>query len=397
MRGGLRGAGWVRGATVQTDGVSLCVVFKQAATAALVQPDVAAAPPASRKRKRGSPPPPPPALGANDVVLGVDPGRTTLMHGVVRAPDGGVREFALSRAAFYSASGKDRRDARVARWNSEVAAEHAALAAAPPKTADGAAFDAHLAAAAAAHAAMWAHKLPLRWGREGLRHHVLKHRAMDRWLGGVKAALEALPPASAAAAAAPRRIRVAYGAARFSPTGAGEPAPAPTAFQFARLALAFGADAVGMVDEFCTSKCCAACGARGVTSVLQDVYDPKTRVEGRRWHAVRGLKRCGSTECCSFRHRDANGALNILAAYEAAARGAPRPRHLVRDNDATAAPRGRWELAPPSAARSAARAARRAAAAAVAASQQDARDPQAAQTVPNPEGTMPFVPSTGSF
>ena len=65
---------------------------------------------------------------------------------------------------------------------------------------------------------------------------------------------------------------------------------------------------------------------------------------GARWLPTRGLKRCSHTDCCNFYDRDANAALNILAAYEAAARGEARPAHLDRDTEEVHAERGRWQL-----------------------------------------------------
>ena len=215
-----------------------------------------------------------------------------------------------------------------------MAGPFAALSAVTPKTADLVAFRAYLAVVAAHHAALWAHKLPPRWAREGLRFHILKHRVLDRWLAGVKAELQA----------GGKTVKVAVGAGTFSPTGKGESEPAPTAFQYKRVQLAFGAEHVSLVNEDFTTKCCAACGARGVASVLQDVFDPRARREGARWLPIRGLKRCSHTDCCSFYDRDANAALNILAAFEAAVRGEDRPAHLDRDTEEVHAERGRWQL-----------------------------------------------------
>jgi len=321
---------WEHGATVQTDGVSLCVKFKL--------PGAAPAPVSAggaKKTKKRPRPSAPPAADANTVILAIDPGRSNLMHGAARVGDSGaIKSFRLTRAALYNGAGKPKADKRRAHWNAEAAVPFAALAAVTPKTADLVAFRAYLAVVAAHYAALWAHKLHARWGREDLRFHVLKHGVMDRWLSSVKAELTK----------GGKTVKVAYGAGAFSPTGHGESEPAPTAFQYKRVRLAFGDANVSLVNEDFTTKCCAACGARGVSSVLQNVYDPRARRVGARWLPIRGLKRCSHTDCCSFVDRDANAALNILAAYEAAARDDDRPAHLRRDTPEVHADPRRWEL-----------------------------------------------------
>ena len=315
---GLRGGAWENGATVQTDGVALCIKLKL--------PDAAPPKPAAgaKKRKRESAPA---AAADTTTVLAIDPGRSTLMHGVARHADGSETTHTLTRRAWYNAAGKPRADARRARWNLEVAEAHAALSDVSPKTARLGDFLVYLAVVRTHYAALWAHKLHVRWRREDLRFHRLKHAAMDRWLAGVKRQLGG------------DDVKVAYGAAVFAATGRGEEAPAPTAFQYKRLLLAFGQQNVTLVNEDFTTKCCAACGARGETTVLQNVFEDRAAAR-----PIRGLKRCNATECCSFRSRDGNAARNILAAFLAAARGAPRPTHLCRDTPGGHAKPTRWNL-----------------------------------------------------
>ena len=93
---------------------------------------------------------------------------------------------------------------------------------------------------------------------------------------------------------------VAYGAAKFNPTGKGEQAVPTTQVSKAckrHLRTEF-------VDEYRTTKVCCGCDAE-----LQSVKALEER-EGRR---IRGLRRCCSTECrnSQLKNRDANAALNI--------------------------------------------------------------------------------------
>ncbi len=131
------------------------------------------------------------------------------------------------------------------------------------------------------------HKLHKRWAREDLRFYILKHRAMDKWLSGVK------------------KIHIAYSSAFFSSTGLCEKNSAPTFFQFKHIKHILTESCVNIVDAFRTTKYCAACGDRGVTWILQNIYVARKRVAGKYWYPIRGLKRCNNTYCSKFHDRDA--------------------------------------------------------------------------------------------
>jgi len=203
-----------------------------------------------------------------------------------------------------------------------------------PKSVRGVDWDAYIAVLVANLAALWAHRRHARCGRENLRAYIAKTRTIDKWCRELKAT---------ATAGGATDVRVAIGAAPFSHTGAGE-VSAPTTYAFRRVCVVFGARAVLPVDEYGTTKCCAACGAGGSTTVLQDVYDDAQRVAGQPWRAVRGLKRCDSSDCCNYYDRDHNAALNILAVYVALVGGLPRPAHLSRTNPAVHVAKGRCTL-----------------------------------------------------
>ena len=365
-----------RGAIVKSDGVSLCVHYhvylspaeqaRKAATNTSAKRRRVAKADAVAAKASGQQSAPPLLEGQR--VIAFDPGRRTLLYGVESMADGSLKKHALSRAAYYCGMGAPRADMRRRGWiaNSEgAAAAHTALAAASPKTGSVAAFGAFLAVVRAHYDALWACKLPRKWGREALRGYRLKHRVMDRFFAGIKAAT-----AGTVDPLGQQPFRIAYGAAKFSSTGNGGELSAPVSFQLKRAKLAFGEPHVCMEDEFCTTKCCAACGARGVTSILQSIFEPVLRVETvaaqqqraaaaavagagtggggssssappsppprkfRRRVLVRGLKRCSNTECRKFYDRDANAARNILAVHLARAAGKPRPHHLSRDSAA---------------------------------------------------------------
>ena len=93
---------------------------------------------------------------------------------------------------------------------------------------------------------------------------------------------------------------------------------------------------MNIVDEGFTCKCCANCGANSNISILQDVYDEKKKVEGKKWFAVRGLKRCAV--CKLFYGRDNNTALNIAMVHAAAMIPPSQPNHLKYNNETAVEP-----------------------------------------------------------
>ena len=117
-----------------------------------------------------------------------------------------------------------------------------------------------------------------------------KHKVLDRFFQTFQEGQQVKPV-------------IAYGAAKFAPTGRGERA-VPTEAMRKRCANHYK---VVPVDEYRTTKCCHRCG-----SVVQQVYGENGKI-------LRGLKRCPSPQC-QHRHngqmsRDRNAAFNILACY----------------------------------------------------------------------------------
>ena len=271
----------------------------------------------------------PDSIGIDESVIAFDPGRHTLLYGIQKLANGDIKEYKYSSNEYYCHAGKFKADIRRAHWNTEVTDIHNALSGVSPKTIDLNRWDFYLHIVCHNLNDLWEHKLPKRWAREAFRFYRLKNAAMDKWLVKVKK--------KACAAAGVNKIRIAYGNGSFSSTGPGEKNSAPTSFQFKHVKNIFTKSCVNVVDEFRTTKCCAACGDRGVTSILQNVYDEGKRVAGKDWYPVRGLKRCNNTYCCKFYDRDANAALNIWAVHHMQAALVAgvlhRPRHLSREND----------------------------------------------------------------
>ena len=93
---------------------------------------------------------------------------------------------------------------------------------------------------------------------------------------------------------------IAYGAAKFNPTGKHE-LSSPTSALSKRCSEHYS---IVFVDEFRTTKCCNKCG-----NELKEM-----KREGRE---IRGLRCCRSSNCLKSHlvSRDLNAALNILTCY----------------------------------------------------------------------------------
>ena len=174
-----------------------------------------------------------------------------------------------------------------------------------PRTASLRQLDAFLLDYASVYHPLWANRLRRCWGQSRFRVYGLMRKTLDRFFHGMRGDRGEPPPV------------VAYGAANFAPTGRGERAVPTTALAKA-CARHFK---VTMIDEFRTSQMCHACCSR-----FQAVA--KRSADGT-IHEMRGLRRCGSTECArvSFKGRDCNAALNVLRRF----RDTQRPTYLSRN------------------------------------------------------------------
>jgi len=175
---------------------------------------------------------------------------------------------------------------------------------------------------------VWADKVHKKWALMDFRYYIMKHKVMDHFLLKVEK--------EAKLKSGKEYVRIAYGNGYFLSSGKGEKIAAPNFLMYKRAKRIFG-NRMNVVDEGFTSKCCSNCGANNKISILQDIYDEKKKVKGKKWFAVRGLKHC--EVCSNFYDRDHNAALNIAMVHAAAAMIPPsRPRHLKYNNETVVEP-----------------------------------------------------------
>ena len=295
---------------VDTDGVALCVHFKQ------VRPEGEGrskqggtrSKPSSGASSSGASS----SLSNGQRVVAIDPGRATLVE-AVEVVGNTTKRYRLTRKQYYHDSPFTRNAKAQRRRDAPMRPHLEALAATSPKTASLERFEAHVRELAPRLEALWAHYASRRAAAMRLDNYIHGRKTLDRFFAKLRGPSDQPPPT------------VAYGAAKFASTGRGELA-APTSKVYVRCRV-HCPDTV-LVDEFRTTKCCRDCGAE-----LLAVRRWHGRGCNRRRVTVRGLKRCGSTACSlrRLKDRDLNAALNILDAYVGErGGGGGRPAHLCR-------------------------------------------------------------------
>ena len=271
---------------IQTDGVSACVHFVQ---------------PKKPKVEEG-----PRTFVQPQRTIAIDPGRTNLMYGVEKLPDGTVKKYQLTRKTYYNEGGMKKALQKAKRWEAGIKAEEDIYKQVSLKTTRGANFDQFLTNYYPIYAKLWQVKTQKKWGRERLRVYSLKRSCLDRFFNTMNG---------------PVKPVIAYGAGKFNPTGKGE-LSAPTTSLSQRCSLHFP---TVMVDEFRTTAICHECDCQ-----LRPVGYREKQLDGSSvYREIRGLRWCSSTKCRTFKNRDKNAALNILRVFLS---GGNRPNCLSRNS-----------------------------------------------------------------
>ena len=274
------------GYMVETDGVSLCVHFKKEKTV-LKEPDCDV----------------PTKSNSHGRVIAIDPGRTNIVYGIEREGDG-YKTYRISKKQYYTDSGIFKRTARAKRWQQTIQDVETVFAQHSPRTVNPNEFDAFIKDYLEVYDELWNEKIKRKWGQSAFRVYRLKQRTLDRFFQTMAGNI---------------KPTIAYGAAKFNPTGKHE-LSSPTTHVTKCCSKHFPTI---MVDEFRTSKVCPCCN--GIVSPVKQKQSDLSSVREIRW-----LRRCSSTECSrtSFLNRDKMAAINILRCFEA---GEDRPMQLARN------------------------------------------------------------------
>lgn len=226
-------------------------------------------------------------------VVGIDPGRTNIIYAVKKTRRDGELTgeqtvYKLTRKQFYMESGVVKANKQIQKWHDQPAMLKtlAALSAASPKGADTLQFREYIETVLDNYDTLWEEYLKPRWAQQRLRLYGGKKRVFAKFFNKLQGD--------------DKKVLVAYGSAKFAPTGSGE-LSVPTSRAFKETSCRF---TVFPVDEFRTT----AVYNGDKTTVLQSVAKKSSGDK------LRGLLWCCSTSPSKskFVNRDLNAALNIM-------------------------------------------------------------------------------------
>ena len=238
---------------IQTDGVSLCIHYQRPKRISVI-----------------------PVFPDNPQrIIGIDPGRVNIQFGV----DSDGKEYKLTRKQYYQQSGMIKNKKKVEKWNLKNKAVLEELSKNSPKTDN---LSNYLEVVSENYDTLWNNQKSLKWSRERMHLWIGKNRTLDRFYASMG-----------------KNLTVAYGSAKFAPTGPGELA-VPTTDAFKRCSKHFK---IKLIDEFRTSKMCSCCGEELTKLYLEN-------------KEIRGFRRCDSIVCQrKLVSRDSNAAKNIRDCY----------------------------------------------------------------------------------
>ena len=250
---------------VETDGISICVHQTKMTEAS-----------ASGTTIRSS-----------DRVIGLDPGKITLMHAAVPLPDGTFKSVEFRRTQYQREAGMYTARRKTETWSDGIRKELAVLSVVSTK---GIAIDRmyeYMDAYMDIKEALWCEYTKPRWARQRLRLYGGKKRSYAKFFNRLEDNLH------------DGRTVIAYGHARPSPGNIRGKYDAPTTRSFKECSLRFPTKTV---DEFRTSK--VDCETN---QILKEVRLQQVQ------RTVRGLLWCDSTinTRSKFVNRDLNAAINI--------------------------------------------------------------------------------------
>ena len=270
---------------IQTDGVSACVHF--------LQPKK----PKSTEKITFKP---------GQRVIAIDPGRTNLIYGVEKLPDGNIKTYKLSRHSYYNQSGMKKARIKNQKWQNEIKTEEDIFKQVSLKTTQGRVIDQFLINYYPIYDRLWQAKTQKKWSRQRFRVYCLKRSCLDTFFNSMKGTVKPV---------------IAYGAARFNPNTKNE-LSAPTTSLSKKCSQFYPTT---MIDEFRTTRICYDCDCQ-----LKPVGCREIQPDGSvAYREIRGLRWCSSTKCRKFKNRDMNAALNILRCFQG---GNKRPNVLDRNS-----------------------------------------------------------------
>jgi hypothetical protein len=273
--------------TINTDGICMCVHFQRPKVCKNEDDTV--------------------QFTKEDRVVAVDPGRVNIFYGVEKLDNGNIKEHVLTRKQYYNDSGINNANQQVKQWTKSIQGELKVLSKVSTKGMSINKHHKYIETYLTVKKDLWDEYLKPRWSRQRFRLYCGKKRVFARFFNSIDDFDKT------------REVKLAYGSAKFDPTGKGE-VSVPTSRLFNECVYHFKARNIKLIDEFLTTK--IHCDT---DTVLQ-----KVNIKGAK-DSLRGLLWCNSPTVSKFVSRDRNAALNILRC----AMSTKRPKSLERRNERT--------------------------------------------------------------
>lgn len=219
---------------------------------------------------------------SSDRVVAIDPGRTNIYYGVEKLNDGTIKTYKLTRGRYYVESGIINAKKQTSKWQKLIKSEADILSTVSSK---GVKIENHYAFLDTLYTienALWDEYIKPRWSRQRFRLYGGKKRVFSRFLNTIQDFDKS------------RQAIIAFGSAKFAPTGKGEVA-VPTSRAFKECNYRFP---IKLIDEFRTSKICYF-----DDSILTRVQYKDSNTKS----CLRGLLWCSSPNNSKFVSRDLNG------------------------------------------------------------------------------------------
>lgn len=280
--------------TINTDGICMCVHFQRPKVCKNDDDTV--------------------QFTKEDRVVAVDPGRVNIFYGVEKLDNGNIKEHVLTRKQYYNDSGINNANQQVKKWTKSIQGELKVLSKVSTKGMSINKHHKYIETYLSVKNDLWDEYLKPRWSRQRFRLYCGKKRVFARFFNSIDDFDKT------------REVKLAYGSAKFDPTGKGE-VSVPTSRLFNECVYHFKARNIKLIDEFLTTK--IHCDT---DTVLQ-----KVNIKGAK-DSLRGLLWCNSPTVSKFVSRDRNAALNILRC----AMSSKRPNSLERKTERTIVTVGKY-------------------------------------------------------
>ena len=304
---------------VETDGVSLCIHYKRPIVETPLKRNPVEIPTTTRKLL---------VIDRDQIPtrrIAIDPGRMTLLECVEQSPNGSLRRYHLSKKQYYEESHMNKSKKKHKRWKQAIQHAVRALSDTPSRTPVLEEFLLYVQTVNQHRVVLWTHLTQKKRARNRMDVYIHKNKCVDKFFQSFHQENEDKPV-------------IAYGAAKFNPTGHGE-IPGPTTFLAKRCAQFYETE---MIDEYNTSKMCCNCGCELTKFYGKPKKKQKRKKKeearksdsgrlrlrfykhlhsqkflchsrgGKGLFEIRGLRWCSSTTCRKLKSRDVNAALNIL-------------------------------------------------------------------------------------